>query len=137
MQQTLFSTPKPYYQYGPDFEEAWRAYRGPKNQRKLDAHNAWRQVSATRPMQPVMLICIRLYREDIEKQKIAQQHFATFLRGPTWLGYLDDATYRFEHPAPAPKPREKPPYARPWTDEEIKPKRPWREILAERRDATK
>lgn len=82
------------------FEDAWRRYSY-KRCSKPDSLKAWKQTELHRPDLPILFLCIDEYRIDIAKTKLHQAHFATWLRGHRWEGYLDEATLRFNTPKTA------------------------------------
>jgi len=98
IQEDLFSGK--ITRYNSDFDAQWRIYKAPKAASKKDAMKAWTQTASIRPPHDLMLLCIEEYLCDIAKSKIYKAHFASWLRREGWAGYLDDAKYRLEHPAP-------------------------------------
>jgi len=120
--------------YDTDFLAQWRVFTAPesapKSASKKDAWKAYGQTITIRPSHTLMLLCIEEYLCDIHKRKQFQAHLATWYRRAGWEGYLSDAQYRLDHPAPkiVPRPSFK---AEPLTPEQLTPKRPWREILAQ------
>jgi len=94
--------------YAADFEEAWQAYRAPKNSAKFEAYAAWTKTAKMRMHHGAfgqrMLECCRLYSEWIDAENARRQrqrqsdhpkkHFSSWLNGRGWEPYMADAEAR-------------------------------------------
>lgn len=103
----LFASPT---SYTADFEEAWQAYKPPKNSTKFEAYTAWQKTAKLRMHRGAfgqrMVECCRLYSEWIDAENVKRarsrqgdcpkKHFSSWLNARGWESFMPEAEERIQ-----------------------------------------
>lgn len=144
-------------QYDDGFEQCWRLYRSrcesPNCMRKDEAAAVWIKTRNLRPELPIMLGCIKLYLDQVERAKRVQRsgrdekvtyfklHFSTFLghRKNGWQDFVEQAEASLALTQTAPQMAQEAPTRRSFKASDLpdpirtSPLKPIAQILAEAR----